>query len=1501
MAIRDEVRILKNNTLEEFRQKSNELSIRNVGDDNLLSSYLGDKTESFTASSSQKFFELAGRFEVLPEQTIDKTTGVAESYRVGAVRVTKQGTALIQGLASADFKVPNYTLKVTLTGSPTIPAQFVENATLTQSGGFSGVLLSADATTLRFKSFTGTLNTAQNLGIPHTDAAKRVVAGNIASKADVDAGHGVLIELITGATSGHVIKVDSTSLVDAVNELQDDVGVVENLSTGSKILTNAVNEHETDLYGTGNASFTGLSSTGFQDAIEEVRAELGAHTSLGTTHTATAVGAINELETAIRGSAGNYTIGTDANDLVAAVNEIEAAMRGSNSNYTTTVSAGNFRDALNEHEADIGTVGSLSTTGTNLVAAVNEHDAELGTITAGAMGTSASTVSTAIAEHETQIGNVDITTIASGNNTITGALSQLHTELGSASLNTNSNTHTGAINEHEADIGDMTFLHGVSGKNELASTNISAALTELSEEKLDLINTGSGGQTVKGNMFYAKQGSYGTFKFNTGTVLDLSDATLLVSAAGGVANFGSAFLNLDANTNQMGIQVDRDHVTPSGSMTNHDVRLQWNESQVASAPDRGWQLIGMATNGSTNTADIVTFYNAQDLIASNTESGIAVTWDSTAQNFDFNVNDPTITLTGDVTGSATMTNLGNVSIAATVAANSVALGTDTTGNYISTIAGTSNEIVVSGSGSETAAVTISLPDDVTIGNNLVVTDYTRTAGLRVGTSGSDPGDNNFAVNGNATIAGNTTITGNLTVNGTQTTLNTSTLEVEDTLVLAGSGLTSEPATGGFGLEAGPVITQTVNGAVSSSTSVTLDSGTGVIVGQGVYGTGVASGATVAGISGTSLTLSAASSIADGATLSFSHTTRASNVTASHSIVYNYATDRWEADGSLILSSATMGTADVAAEGSASHDLSASRRLHFNAGAGTSTSAALSGNDIDITVNNTDRGSAQLFYKTFTTDSGSAVASANNDTLTLAGGNAITTTRSGDTITIAHDDTSSASSVNNSGNTFIQDITLDGNGHITALGSASVNPYDGWSLTVGGGDKGNIAEAERVSFEAGGGLGVGYAATNNVVTFSHADTSSQASVDNSGTTFIQDVTLDTYGHVTGLASDSFTLGNGQLTMNTSGGGISGSDTFTANASGNTTFTVTLDSDMASSNSTIVQRTANGDIVADLFKTDDANDITAGSITKICAESGDDGFIRHASAAAVRSFLSVASGATNTTNPNNATITIAAGTNLTTGGAFTTDQSSNETITLNMATGGVGAGTYGSTADGTKIDQITVDAYGRVTAISTGATGTSSANTNYYLDGISKSGNVLTFSVAGATNQTYTFGSNAFNSTTIPTNNNQLTNGNGYTTYTSNQATDNSSSVKFDALRVGDTTAAPANTIQCTGDVVAYASSDERLKDNLSPISNSLEKVGQLKGYEFDWNDKQDVHSGHDVGVIAQEVEKVVPEIVDTREHDGYKAVKYEKLVPLLINAINDLKAEVEELKSINKKV
>ena len=107
----------------------------------------------------------------------------------------------------------------------------------------------------------------------------------------------------------------------------------------------------------------------------------------------------------------------------------------------------------------------------------------------------------------------------------------------------------------------------------------------------------------------------------------------------------------------------------------------------------------------------------------------------------------TVQISGDVAGTANFS--GNtVNVAVTQQNNSVDLGTHTTGNYVATVSGTANEIEVSGSGSETAAVTIGLPDNVTIGNNL-------------------------------TVSGNTHIDGNLTVEGATTYLSTSTVYTDD--------------------------------------------------------------------------------------------------------------------------------------------------------------------------------------------------------------------------------------------------------------------------------------------------------------------------------------------------------------------------------------------------------------------------------------------------------------------------------------------------------------------------------------------------------------------------------------------------------------------------------------------------------------------------------------------------------------------------------------------------
>jgi hypothetical protein len=149
------------------------------------------------------------------------------------------------------------------------------------------------------------------------------------------------------------------------------------------------------------------------------------------------------------------------------------------------------------------------------------------------------------------------------------------------------------------------------------------------------------------------------------------------------------------------------------------------DAEIATDTNRG--VASFDSTDFTVTSGNVTLNTerVQDIVggmvtAPNTESGITVTYDDANGKLDFNVADPTITLSGDVTGSATMTNLGDVTITTTVAPNSVALGTDTTGDYVAGIQGTTNEITVTNSGGEGSTVTVGLPQDVTIQRNLTV-------------------------------------------------------------------------------------------------------------------------------------------------------------------------------------------------------------------------------------------------------------------------------------------------------------------------------------------------------------------------------------------------------------------------------------------------------------------------------------------------------------------------------------------------------------------------------------------------------------------------------------------------------------------------------------------------------------------------------------------------------------------------------------------------------------
>ena len=124
-----------------------------------------------------------------------------------------------------------------------------------------------------------------------------------------------------------------------------------------------------------------------------------------------------------------------------------------------------------------------------------------------------------------------------------------------------------------------------------------------------------------------------------------------------------------------------------------------------------------------------------------------------------------------------------------------------------------------------------------------------------------------------------------------------------------------------------------------------------------------------------------------------------------------------------------------------------------------------------------------------------------------------------------------------------------------------------------------------------------------------------------------------------------------------------------------------------------------------------------------------------------------------------------------------------------------------------------------------------------------------------------------------------------------------------LGVGTTANPGAGAIYATGDITAFYSSDIRLKKDIEPISEPIKKLMEISGVTYKWNEEylkdKDVDGYFvretEVGVIAQEVEKVLPEVIATREN-GYKAVRYEKLVALLIEAVKDQQHQIDELKA-----
>ena len=277
----------------------------------------------------------------------------------------------------------------------------------------------------------------------------------------------------------------------------------------------------------------------------------------------------------------------------------------------------------------------------------------------------------------------------------------------------------------------------------------------------------------------------------------------------------------------------------------------------------------------------------------------------------------------------------------------------------------------------------------------------------------------------------------------------------------------------------------------------------------------------------------------------------------------------------------------------------------------------------------------------------------------------------------------------------------------------------------------------------------------------------------------------------------------------------------------------------SNSTIVARNSSGYVFANFFNT--SPDDRSSGLTKICCETGNDGYIRHATAAGVRDFINVENGAT-------------------------ADQTGSEIGTL---LNGIDVGT-----NGTGVANVYNKGWFRSIDSGDGMYN-QSTNQHWYSDS-NQYWNMGSGQTAGGIRFRQNHGS------TI----------NGYVYY------NNSNQIGF--LNTGGTWSLKCDNsgnVTATGNVTAY--SDARLKTNVNTINDALSIVGKLRGVSFDW-----IESGkRSIGVIAQEVEEVLPELVLTQEVSDeanpekkeIKSVDYGKIVGVLINAINELKAEVDELK------
>ena len=476
-----------------------------------------------------------------------------------------------------------------------------------------------------------------------------------------------------------------------------DTVLVDGSLLGGSSSTNDATITITDInpgFAATTATVAGVAVGDLISEVNAIRDELGSLVNYSlATDAQTFYQAINELENIVRAELTgdeNYSLSTDANNLIAAINEIESALRGVNGNYTLTTTSNNVVSAINEFQTEIGRVEDFSATGTssnNLVDYVN-----LGSTIVSAINALKSKADL----NADELGGIMADDYDGPESNHISALNALYN---ASSLGTLDNTYMRRSGELE-----MTGLLQIHSSGITSNGNNMLLKTGASDITAMTINASNQNVGIGGAPGTNKLKVTGGINATTGFYYNGDDTdTRYIRADVGTAQ------NLDIDTTVRASislsPISGKTVTIGGSEVVNDSYnfAEWVQDQVGTMftsndetggisgvydDSTGKITLAIANNSHNHVVANITDFleEVQDavgnMISGNTENGLVVTYNDTSGKLNFDVNDPLITISGEATGSATMTNLGNTNISVTLDHEAIqdAVGEMVTGN-----------------------------------------------------------------------------------------------------------------------------------------------------------------------------------------------------------------------------------------------------------------------------------------------------------------------------------------------------------------------------------------------------------------------------------------------------------------------------------------------------------------------------------------------------------------------------------------------------------------------------------------------------------------------------------------------------------------------------------------------------------------------------------------------------------------------------------------------------